>query len=490
MRNIEKYITDRTWLSCSVVLAVGLVLRLVQIGSKSLWVDEAYAAGLMGMDPVGLVRMSVAGSPHPPLAFLFLRLSTMVFGQGEAGLRMIPALASALAAVPLMLLISRRTGMRPAFWAGLLWAAAPFAVSLGQEAWLYGILSLLGFCLLDTADRAWRGSRTALCLLVPVAITGSLVQHMFLLFVAAALGLYCTVPSGERISWKKLAAVSAVFIAFYSPFTLLMLKQATFRSERISRASLDMSMIYRYRLLSRVPTVLARLIPGGLLAEAGRGMLQQGRQLALWLFFSILDLVLALVLFFRSSLSVRFRLWLLMLIVVPLMLFLKEDPTVRHLCIMWVPLAFAAAAASERWKSAGPLLVLAAAVMLLPYYRIRSFPYHRSDWRGAVRLVEERAGTDEGILVLGGQSGGLAWDFYSTTDMPRTAYGGEEPYTERIAPGRSLEQTLDSLFTVYPSIWVVHDDWGGPSASELAAGHAVLWQTRVGQSMEVIHISF
>ncbi len=78
--NYRKYITDNPWVPYTLVFALGMILRLMSIGTKSLWVDEAYAAGLMEMNPVDLIRMSIAGSPHPPLAFLFLRFSTILLG--------------------------------------------------------------------------------------------------------------------------------------------------------------------------------------------------------------------------------------------------------------------------------------------------------------------------------------------------------------------------------------------------------------------------
>jgi len=470
------------------VFLAGLALRLLHLGSKSLWIDEAYAAGLMDMDPIQLVRMSVAGSPHPPLSFLFLRFSAMLFGHGETGLRMVPALASALAAVPLMLFAARRIGRKAALWTGIVWAVSPYSVSLGQEAWIYGILSLLGFGLIELADRAWRGSRTSLRLTVAVALAGVLVQHLFLLFTVAALALYFTLPRNERIPWKKVVAACAVFIVLYSPFALLMLDQASFRSERIARAALDMSEVYRYRLLSRIPTVFARLIPGGLLAEASGSMMSDAKQLAFWGFFTLVNFFLLAVLFTRRMLSIRFRLWLAGLFFLPLLLFIVEDPTVRHLTIMWVPLGTAIAAAVDRWRPLGPVLVVSTAVMLLPYYNISSFPYHRSDWKEAVALVEERIMPEEGIVVIGGNAGGLAWDYYASAGLHRLAPGGDDPYSEHIEPGRSLRSALDSMLAVYPSIWIVNDMWG-PSAVELLEGSDDLDLIRVSPAMEVIRVS-
>lgn len=489
MKKYSKLVAENHWLAYLLVFSAGFALRLIHIGSKSLWVDEAYAAGLMDMNPIHLVKLSIAGSPHPPLAFLFLKLSTVIFGQSEAGLRMIPALASALAAIPLMCFISRKISFRSALWAGLVWAVSPFAVSLGQEAWLYGIISCFGFLFIDIADRAWNGSRKALYLIVPIALIGMLVQHMFGLFVAAGFALYFTIPRRQRLPFRQLALVSVIFLVLYTPFAALMVKQASFRIERMSRAAMDMTAIYRYRFMVRVPTVFVRLIPGGLLLEAGHGMIHDSKQIIFWIFFGAGNLFLLLNLFLRNMLDRKFRIWLFLLFSVPFLIFLKEDPTVRHLTILWIPLGFAVAAVSARCKYAGPVMLIASAVMLLPYYNIGSFPYHRSDWRGAAAYVEERISGDEGILVLGGQSGGLAWDYYSSGIFPRTAMGGDDPYSEHITPGRNMHSIVDSLFNLHGSIWIVNDYWGGPETSELIGDYKILSETRISPAMKVIHIS-
>ncbi len=487
--NYRKYITDNPWVPYTLVFALGMILRLMSIGTKSLWVDEAYAAGLMEMNPMDLIRMSIAGSPHPPLAFLFLRFSTILFGQGEAGMRIVPAVASAFAAVPLMWLIARRINFSSAVWAGLIWAVSPFAVSLGQEAWLYGIIACLGFLFVYIADSAWQGSRKALYLVVPIALTGMLVQHLFGLFVAAGFALYFTIPRKQRIPWRQFLLVSVIFAALYSPFAALMLKQASLRMERMSRAAMDMAAVYRYRFLIRIPTVFVRLIPGGLLLEATREMIHDKKQIIFWLFFGAGNLFLLVNLFLRNLLDRKFRVWLFLLFAVPFLIFFKEDPTVRHLTILWIPLGFAVAASSRRWKLAGPVMLAASAIMLLPYYNIGSFPYHRSDWRGAAAYVEERFTDDESILVLGGQSGGLAWDYYSSGSFPRVAYGGENPYSENRVPGRSAQSAADSLLNLHDSIWIVSDFWGGHRTSDVIRGYRVLSEIWISPAMEVVHIT-
>ena len=489
MNKIRSLIKNREWQAFVFVALAGFLLRLFRIEVKSLWVDEAYVAGLMDQGPLELIRMSVAGSPHPPLAFLFFRFSTALFGQGELGLRIVPALASALAAVPLMNFVKRRTGIVPAFWAGMVWALAPFSVSMGQEAWLYGIVAFLGFLLMDTADRAWREGGAALYATVALALAGMLVQHLFAFYAAAVFFLYFTVPRSDRIPLKTFITASAVFLLLYSPFALLLLKQAGFRSERIARAGMDMAAVYRIRFLIRMPTVFVRLIPGGVVLELTRAFAEGGKQIAFWLVFGLVNIFLMVNLFFSRIFRKPFKTWLILVFTVPFLFFLKEDPTVRHLTILWIPFGFAIAAAAGKWKFAGPLLCLLAAVMLMPYYNIVSFPYHRSDWRGAVELVEDSISSGQGILVIGGNAGGPAWDYYASNGLPRAILGGENTYSEQLIPGRGLDAVLDSLSQEHESVWIVNDYWGDERTSRIEEDYEILSRTWISPDMEVMHLS-
>ena len=124
-------------------MCLALFLRLLFLGGKSLWGDEFYAAGLVSNGIENLIQNSFRGSPHPPLAFIAIKLSSAVFGNSEAGLRAVSAIVTSWAAVPLYFFVLKRSGKWPAAFSALLWVMAPYSVSMGQEAWLYGIMSFL-----------------------------------------------------------------------------------------------------------------------------------------------------------------------------------------------------------------------------------------------------------------------------------------------------------------------------------------------------------
>lgn len=476
---------DPAFLLPAVLAGLALGLRLAGAGSKSLWGDEFYAAGLMRSGFPELIRASFQGSPHPPLAFLSLRLSSLLFGTSEAALRVVPAVLTSLAAVPLFLFIRRRLGNFPAFMGGLLWVVSPYSVSLGQEVWLYGTLAFFGFTFIWLSDLAWRGSRPAAFLLVPMGLAGMLVQHIFLLFLASGFLLYFTVDIEARTSIRRFLLLALLMLLVYVPFMVPALDQAGLRSARIRSAGME--GVLSYRLVRRVPTVVARLIPGGLASEMSRWDFSRPVTPAIFIVSSACVLVPMVLLSFCRRLSLSQRLWALGTFLMPLLLFAVEDPTARHLSIMWVPLALATAALARSFRPAALAVAAFAALLLFPYYRVNTFPYHRSDWRSAVTSVIERLRNDQQVVVLAGQNGGLAWDYYAGSGTGRLAPGGADPYgAQPVTGGPDPLSTVDSTLRSGRDTWVVHDLWGGPRGREIAPGWKMVLHENHGPHLEVM----
>ncbi|MGE5603900.1 MAG: glycosyltransferase family 39 protein [Nitrososphaerales archaeon] len=125
-----------------VAMVVGLLLRVLLIGAKSLWLDEAYT---LWVARAGLAAW-VGGAPepfYPPLYYAFLQYWIQL-GQSESILRLSSALFGVLA-IPAAFLLARSlkgTGVaRSAAW---LVALAPLLVWYSQEFRGYSMLVFLG----------------------------------------------------------------------------------------------------------------------------------------------------------------------------------------------------------------------------------------------------------------------------------------------------------------------------------------------------------
>ena len=116
-----------------VLFGISLLTRLLFLGGKSLWIDECFAWGAVRQSWIDLPSLVASGTPHPPLAFIIMKISTLLAGESEFGLRLLVAVAGASAVIPVFKLTSRRTTIRGGFWTGMVWAVCPFAVSLGRR---------------------------------------------------------------------------------------------------------------------------------------------------------------------------------------------------------------------------------------------------------------------------------------------------------------------------------------------------------------------
>jgi uncharacterized membrane protein len=121
---------------------VAAALRVIGLTDKSLWFDETVSV-LFAQQPVArLLALVGANDPHPPLYYLLLHVWVGWFGAGEAVVRVLSVLLSVPVVLVTWLFGRRVIGPWPATLAALLVALAPIQVAAGQEARMYGLLTL------------------------------------------------------------------------------------------------------------------------------------------------------------------------------------------------------------------------------------------------------------------------------------------------------------------------------------------------------------
>lgn len=127
-------------LAVGAVTVLGLALRLVGIGDKSLWIDEAFSVW-MSTRPLGELWLNtVQIDAHPPLYYALLHL-WIGPDSGDASLRAFSALWGA-ATVPVVYLIGREVGGKSVgLLAAVLMAISPLHVAYGQQARMYTMLT-------------------------------------------------------------------------------------------------------------------------------------------------------------------------------------------------------------------------------------------------------------------------------------------------------------------------------------------------------------
>src|SRR5215207_4922287 len=204
------------------LVAAAAVLRFAGIGDQAYWGDEAYTAFYAELAPDEILPRISEAEGTPPLYYLVVWLWMKLFGNGEAALRTVSALAGT-ATVPVTYLAAAQfASRRAALAAAALVAVSPMLIWYSQEARAYALAALLGALSLLTCGRALpeptRGRLAAWALVSGAAIW---TQYSAALLVGPK-AVWLLVRAGPRA--RVLTAVVAVG-AMTAPAFLLLREQ-------------------------------------------------------------------------------------------------------------------------------------------------------------------------------------------------------------------------------------------------------------------------
>jgi predicted membrane-bound mannosyltransferase len=188
----------------ALVVAAALV-RFFDLGRRSLWYDEAWAAiGLLdGPYDVAHVRLT------PFLYAGLVRGSVALLGRNEIGVRL-PAALFGTAAVVLAWVVARRLAGRPAGWlAATIVGLFPIPVYYGKELKAYAAELFLTLALAALTGRLWHRPATASAWIgvALAAVVGTGLTPVAPLLVAGAL--LALVPVARRAPWAWLVTAAA-----------------------------------------------------------------------------------------------------------------------------------------------------------------------------------------------------------------------------------------------------------------------------------------
>lgn len=158
------------------IVAVALILRFVQIGSNSFWIDEINVLSFVRSGHLLSGLRNQGGPFEPPLHYLAVWLAAFLPWGFETTARIPAAVFGSVEVLALALFARRMTGRRDvALLAGVFLAVAPFAVRYSQENRYYTTFSALHLLtwwlvvralqLRTRAAFAWWGAAVALMIL-------------------------------------------------------------------------------------------------------------------------------------------------------------------------------------------------------------------------------------------------------------------------------------------------------------------------------------
>lgn len=199
------------------------------IGSWSLWFDEAYSAALISAPPQEVVALTAA-DVHPPLYYLLLKVWAALFGTSEAALRSFSAVCMIGALGVGFGFVRRFFGARASYAVLPFLVLAPFLLRYGQEARMYALATLICISATYVLLRAEQSKQNKWWILYGILVAAGMYTHYYTALIWIAHWAWhwymARQTPGARFfdrSWLKAYGLAAIL---YLPWIPVFLVQA------------------------------------------------------------------------------------------------------------------------------------------------------------------------------------------------------------------------------------------------------------------------
>ena len=473
--------TSGRWkIALAAITAAGGFLRFLMLGRESFWYDEALSDWFIRLSLKNLWTEVPTYEIHPPLFYTLLKGWAALFGESEAALRSMSAVAGT-ATIPLVYLLGRFAAPRGqghavGLGAAALFALAPVQIAYSQDARPYAILvfsaalALVGaFWLVAHPERAaapllglkadqgrdWPAARAWGALTAGAGLT--LWSHNLGFTLPVALlatvlpGLLWINRAGKPFAINAILSAGAA-LALWSPFIPGYLRQAanvhtSFWAKPMSMETAGAGFSYVFFLF-----IGSFWIKALMMALAGAGLVMILRK--------------------RGRLAAAALAGVIVIpFAVEIILSLASKPIFVPRTLIWTGVPFLVAVAAGlamemRWTLRAPLILLLTAGLAQGVYN--RFQHQKEPWREMVRMVGERAGPGDVVVTIP-NSVAIPFAYYSSRLFPQLpviplpapfpAPGMDRPYPSgNVAePGftRADADVFDQMDCDSSSIWLV-----------------------------------
>lgn len=418
------------WLpTLAVVLA--LLLRLAALGRKSVWLDEAITLRIAARDAGQIVMAHTITRLHPWLYYLFMHYWNDL-GQSEFVARVPSVVFGVVGIFLLYWLVRLWAGRWSATASAWLLAIAPLHVWYSQEARMYALVCTLGLAsALAFTLGVRRGSLWAWALWVVVTAAGLYTHYSMLLIVIGQgilFGPLWRMHGSRRVTmFSGLAALVLVSLLFV-PQAQGLVTQLVLSGEKVwyygplevffSKLGLTVSSSQLHTIFGLVGVIVLAAV--GVIVFKLWGRFQRVRV--------------------GPGLVVAATLVYLLILVasgIPRGMGLKRQALILFPYVLG---GLAAIFSSHRRRL---LLLAALAVVTLPVSGYAVLLQEQQDWRGAVRWVEQRAGSGD-VIAINAAYMQAPFNYYYRGDVPRKGVTPE-----------SLTDELPGLTSSYERSWLV-----------------------------------
>ena len=213
----------RQLLYLALILLLACALRVINLGGRSLWYDEAFAVlfsekGLAAMLSGTLTPVSGGASDiHPLLYYSTLKVWMTVFGESPFAVRFLSVVFGVATVAVIYGLARELFGEKTALAAALITAIAPFHVQYSQETRMYALLGLLLSLATWCFVKGWRGKSWRWWIAFAVLAGLAMYTQQLAAFYLVALGLV-PVIARRKDQLIRVGVGSIVAIVVYLPW--------------------------------------------------------------------------------------------------------------------------------------------------------------------------------------------------------------------------------------------------------------------------------
>jgi uncharacterized membrane protein len=419
------------WALVVLLTVVAFLIRCYNLSIDPVWIDEAATLQIASLS-VGDLLGEMARIESSPSGFYLLAKGWIgLFGTEIGNVRLLPAIAGALAVVPIWIFARNAFNERTAWLSASLLALAASHVRLSQDARTYTVLFLVFCFAMVVALRLIRipsVDRHSISLIIALGVLQGILGwlHATSVVLIFALGVFVVAgtavgPMGFRRGVAVVVACGLVTLLVAAlPFAsaLRHLVQPEFADRWIARPSVLETLAVYGRTL--VAPFLYWLSPvAGVIAAA------------------LLLLAVIVGLLHRSAPTIALAAMLIAAgIAMPLLSNVAPVLLDRTILFLWAPVyllisAGAAAIPGRAFHLAGISLLLLQGVGLVNYYRLE---IRKEQWPAAAALVAVQAGQLQPIVVTEGAFAALA------LSIPLKALGEASPRIIVVPPTSELER--------------------------------------------------
>jgi mannosyltransferase len=131
------------------IILLGVVLRIYNLGGESIWLDEAYTIEISKHDPVGIIREIFRDNEnHPPLYYSIMHYWMILFGDSAFAVRFLSVIFGVMSITAIYKVAEFLFNKNTALISALILATSVFFIKYSQAARGYSLmafLSLLSF---------------------------------------------------------------------------------------------------------------------------------------------------------------------------------------------------------------------------------------------------------------------------------------------------------------------------------------------------------